>query len=169
MKVKLAYKTFLGVLVCIFLVLTSCRSTEEKIKAEVKTLSLPNSTLLYEFTDTYSGATGNCAGRFIDRWYGSETEYNNLIKVYEDQLLQEGWTLWPEDVVKIWRKQSQIGLFSIYTQTLTSQHTSNPRGQYDLPESFWLEAANYPTVYVVSISYMDAVHTRRCLENNPTQ
>lgn len=162
MKVKLDYKIFLGMLVGALLVLTSCRSAEEKIQAEVKSLSLPNSRLLYEYIDTYSGATGSCAGTFIDRWYGSETEYNSLIKVYEDQLLEDGWILWPEDVVRIWRKQSQRGLFSMHMQMLTSQDTSNPQGLYKLPESFWLEAANYPTIYVVSITYMDAVHTKHC-------
>ncbi|NIW46904.1 MAG: hypothetical protein GWN30_19775 [Gammaproteobacteria bacterium] len=146
----------------ISMILTSCSSEQEKIQAEFNTNVLSNSTLLYEYTDTFSGATNNCAGTFIDKWYGSEDVYQDVVKLYDEHLLNTGWVLWPEDVGRIWRKQNRAGLFSLSMTTLTKKRTTNPRGLYHLPDSLLLEAANYPTVYVISVRYMDAVHVKRC-------
>jgi hypothetical protein len=38
----------------------------------------------------------------------------------------------------------------------------NPVGLYELPASFLLEAANYPTVYAISLSYMSNFAAKRC-------
>jgi hypothetical protein len=153
---------FAVLLTSALLILVSCSSAEEQIRTEFDTLSPPNSTLLYEYTDTSSSATGDCAGMFIDRWYGSEIAYSDLVGMYEDQLWGEGWVLWPEDVVRIWRKQGQTSLFSLHMQELTDQDMGNPVGLYELPASFLLEAANYPTVYAISLSYMSNFAAKRC-------
>lgn len=152
----------LGLLVSVMLIVASCRSPEERIEAEYNTFSLPNSTLLYEYIDTYSGATESCSGMFIDRWYGSEATYDDLTTILEDQLSTRGWVLWPEDVVRIWRKQTQTGLFGLSMLALTGEEVTNPRGLYELPTSFFHETANYSTVYVISLTYMDASHVKRC-------
>ena len=149
---------FAVLLASVLLILTSCSSVEEQIRVEFDTLSPPNSTLLYEYTDTYSGATGDCAGRFIDRWYGSEIAYKDLVEMYEDQLSNRGWVLWPENVARIWRKQSQTGLFSLHIQAFTDEDTI----LYELPASFLHEAANYPTVYVISLTYKSSSAAKRC-------
>lgn len=153
---------FLGLLISILLLLTACSSTEERIWVEYDILSPPDSALLYEYTDNFSGATGSCAGMFTDRWYGSKLSYDQLTEILEKQLLGKGWVLWPEDVTQIWRKQSQMGLFSLSLQILTEEDTGNPQGLYKLPDSFLSEAANYPTVYVISLKYMDAFHEKHC-------
>lgn len=153
---------FAVLLASALLILASCSSAEEQIRTEFDTLSPPNSTLLYEYADTYSGATGDCAGMFIDRWYGSEIAYNDLVEMYEDQLWDEGWVLWPEDVVRIWRRQGQTGLFSLSIHDLPDEYKGNPRGLYELPASFLHEAANYPTAYVISLRYMSNSAAKRC-------
>ncbi len=152
----------LGILASLFLTLAACSSPEEEIRREFDAFPPSNSTLLYEYKDSESGATGDCAGMFIDRWYGSEVAYNDLVKTYEDQLPKKGWTLWPEDVVRIWRKQTQASLFSWHIEAFTGKSTTDLHGYHKLPDSLLREAANYSTAYVVSVSYMSSFAAKRC-------
>ncbi len=89
--------------------------------------------------------------------------YSDLVKMYEDRLLDKGWALWPEDVVRIWRKRTQMGLFSWHILAFSRESMTNPQGEYKLPDSFLREVAKYPTAYVVSLTYMDNIHAKRCL------
>jgi hypothetical protein len=158
--VKLNNK-LLYVLIGILLILVACSSATTKIEVEYNKLTSADSILLYEHIDTSSGATGACAGTFVDRWYGSKLPYEDLIEIYENQLPDKGWVLWPEDVVRIWRKRNASGLFGFYMQAFNGDKI-NPRGLYELPDTFMLEAADHSTVYVISMTYMDNFHTRRC-------
>ena len=152
----------LGVLASLLLTMASCSSPEEEIRSEFDAFSSSNSTLLYEYKDSSSSATGDCAGMFIDRWYGSEVSYSDIVKMYEDQLPKRGWTLWPEDVVRIWRKQTQAGLFSWHIEAFAGESTTDPQGEHELPDSFLREAANYSTVYVISVTYKGNFAAKRC-------
>jgi hypothetical protein len=152
----------LGILASLFLSLASCSSPEKQIQGEFDAFSSSNSTLLYEYEFTSSSATGDCGGMNIDRWYGSEVTYSDITKMYEDQLLEKGWTLWPEHVVRIWRKQTQAGLFSFYITAFTSKSMANLRNEYKLPDSLLREAAQYSTGYLISIGYMSTFAAQRC-------
>ena len=149
-------RRFLGFLIGLSILLVSCSSPEEQIRVEFDTdlFSIPPSTLLYEHADTYSSATGDCAGVVVDKWYGAETDYQEIVETYEGRFTDdEEWILWPEDVVRIWRKQTSNALFSMSIHVLENMDGSNPVHLYQLPDSFLQEAVKYPTVYAVSLSY----------------
>lgn len=127
--------------------------------------AVPDTTLIYEYQDAYSSATGDCAGMFIDRWYGSEMSYENIVKSYEKKFLDDGnWALRPEDATRIWRKQTQNELFSISIEAFTNQNESNPLHVYDLPDSLLQATTNYSTVYGISLSYMSKYSAKKCFE-----
>jgi hypothetical protein len=158
---------FLGLLICAWLLCVSCTSPEEKTRTEFNTnvFSVPDTTLLYEYTATSSSATGSCAGMFIDRWYGSELSYKSIVERYEKNLVAaKDWVLWPEDVARIWRKQTQNELFSVSIEALTSQDTSNPLGLYDLPASLLQTRRKYPTVYGISLRYLSKYGAEKCFK-----
>lgn len=163
---KSGYK-ILGLLISAYLLLISCTSPEEKTRTEFNTnaFSVPNTTLLYEYTDTYSNATGSCAGMFIDRWYGSEISYESIVESYEKNLAADKeWVLWPEDVARIWRKQTKNELFSMSIEALTIQDTNNPLHLYDLPVSLLQARVQYPTVYGISLKYLSKYGAKKCFK-----
>ena len=105
----------------------------------------------------YSSATGDCAGVVVDKWYGSEMDYQEIVERYEKKFTNdEEWTLWSEDVARIWRKQTSNALFSMSIHVLENMDGSNPVHLYQLPDSFLQEAVKYPTVYAVSLRYSGA-------------
>ena len=157
----------LGFLIGLSILLVSCSSPEEQIRDEFDTdlFSMPTSTLLYEYADTYSSATGDCAGVVVDKWYGSEMDYQEIVERYEKKFTDdEEWTLWSEDVARIWRKQTSNALFSMSIHVLENMDRSNRVQLYQLPDSFLQEAAEYPTVYAVSLRYMSKYAANKCFK-----
>jgi len=166
-RVMKSGRLFLGVLISLVFLLASCTSPEQLIRTRFNTdtFSVPNTTLLYEYTDSYSSATGDCAGMFIDRWYGSGMNYQDIVEIYEGRLADDrGWELWPEDVARIWRKQTKDGLFSMSTVALKNKNGSNPLGIYKLPGSFLQETNKYSTTYAISLRYMSNFGVRKCFK-----
>jgi hypothetical protein len=163
MPVRKMTNGFLKLWLGLLLLLVACTSSEELVVAEFETLSLPNSTLLYESSYVASGATGDCTSSVIDRWYGSSTSLESIAEIFGDQLLNEGWMIETEDVVQIWRKKDSNGLFTLAAKLFASNETINPnRAYYYLPDSIVNELVNYKEVYVITLSYMPGSDVERC-------
>ena len=153
----------IGFLVSLFLIIMSCQSNQDRIQTQLDAFSIPNSTLLHKHSGVSSSATGNCAGTFIDYWYGSDIPYNDIDIILENEFFGNRWGLWPEDVVRIWRKQTETGLFSLSKQVTTKENITNVSGGlYKLPDSLYHEVKNYSTIYIISLDYMASSNAKSC-------
>ena len=153
-----------GVLIALILVLTSsCTSAESRLKAEFDVLPQTASTLLYEYEGTSAGATGECAGTFLHRWYGSAMAVEDVVKMVEDSLSDYGWTILPDEVGKIWSKENKEGLYQVSLNIFdTPKAISQEQGLYKLPDPFMSQATNYQTVYLISMNYTYPSVAKKC-------
>lgn len=159
---KLTYE-IIGLVSSLLLATTACVSSENLIVTEYETLNYPTSTLMYEYSFTTSSATGKCTGNAIDRWYGSEAESGSVLDIFEQQLPENGWEMWPEDVTRIWRKEDRDGLFTFSIHMFALEEEIDPnRAYYTLPDSILLQATEYQTVYVITMSHMSSTDATRC-------
>ncbi len=159
---KLAYK-ILGLVSSLLLATVACVSSESLIDTEYETLKHPASTLKYEYSFTTSSATGKCVGNAIDRWYGTQEEHGNVLEFFEQQLSGNGWEIWPEDVVQIWRKEDKDGIFTLSLYVFANGEEIDPnRAYYTLPDSILFQATDYQTVYVITLSHMSSADATRC-------
>jgi len=159
-------KLYLGsfwLLAFVVIGLTSCASSEERLNSMFEALPQIDSTLLFEYSDTYSSATGECVGVFLDRWYGTSTTSEDVTALYFASLPKDGWNIWPEDVVEIWSLQNSDGLFRMTVDVYNDPGSiSQQQANYQLPNSFYPEASHYRTVYLVSMTYRSPAAAERC-------
>ena len=151
------------IVIFLVFVLTSCVSTEERLNNKFDTLPDVESTLIYEYTDVFSGATGQCHGTFMVRWFGTDLETQTVSKLYSDAFSEKGWVIWPEEVVEIWSIEGDNGLYragvSVYADPTS---ISQEQGSYRLPDSVFRELSRYRTVYLLSITYSSSSVVKRC-------
>ena len=151
------------IVIFLVFVLTSCVSTEERLNNKFDTLPDVESTLIYEYTDVFSGATGQCHGTFMVRWFGTDLETQTVSKLYSDAFSEKGWVIWPEEVVEIWSIEGDNGLYragvSVYEDPTS---ISQEQGSYILPDSVFRELSRYRTVYLLSITYSSSSVVKRC-------
>ena len=149
--------------IVIAIVLTSCISTEGRLNAKFDTLPQVNSTLLYEYGDVSSGATGKCVGIFLDRWYGTTLDAETVEKMYSDGFTKNGWIIRPEEVVEIWSTEGEDGLYRAHLDIFAdSAVISQEQGDYKLPDSVLTDAVDYQTVYLLSMVYMSPSAAEKC-------
>jgi hypothetical protein len=159
---KMRYGLFCLVL-AITLTLTSCVSAKNKLNAKFDTLPQIGSTLLYDYSAVFSGATAECRGTLLHRWYGAAIDAEAVTKLYSDSLAKNGWSIWPEEVIKIWSIEGQDGLFRVGVDTFTAaDNISKEQGSYQLPDSVLLEATNYQTIYLINMVYMSPSEAKSC-------
>lgn len=143
--------------------LSACVSPEERIKAQFDTLPQPDSTLLYEYSASSSSATGDCAGVFMHRWYGTAMSTEDVAKFYADYLANHGWGIRPEEVVEIWSREDKDGLYRIGVDVFVDPKAiSQEQGDYQLPATVLLETSQHATVYLLSMTYMVPYATKKC-------
>jgi len=144
-------------------ILAACVSPEERIKAQFDTLPQTDSTLLYEYSASSSSATGDCAGVFMHRWYGTTISKKDVAKFYADYLTNHGWSIRSEGVGGIWNRENEDGLYRIAVDVIADPKAiSQEQGNYQLPETFLLEASQHPTVYLLSMTYMVPYAAKKC-------
>ena len=151
--------------IAIFLVfvLTSCVSAEERLNNKFDTLPEVESTLIYEYSDVFSGATGECHGTFLDRWFGTELDAETVSKLYSDAFSGKGWTIWPEEVVEIWSIEGDYGLYRAGLDVFADPtNISQQQADYRLSESVFRELSYYRTVYLLSMNYSFSSVVKRC-------
>lgn len=154
---------FLQIFIVPILILTSCTSVEDRLKTEFDTLSQDNSIQLYEYGSVSSGATGDCIGTFLHRWYGTEMQVKEVVEKYEDNLANAGWTLTPDEVGETWSKENNGGLFQVSLNIFTAPESiSQEQGLYKLPDSVLLEAVKHQIVYLVSMTYTYSSVAKKC-------
>jgi hypothetical protein len=158
-----SYHKYLWTAVLLVFGLTSCVSAEERLNTKFDTLPEIDSTLVYEYSAEYSGATGGCTGTFLDRWYGTKLDAETVSELYSDSFLKDGWVIWPEDVVEIWSMESKDGLYRVDLDVFADPtHVSKQQYSYRLPDSDFRELSHYRTVYVLSMTYRSLSVARRC-------
>jgi hypothetical protein len=155
--------SFSGLWLFLLLLLVSCTPAEERIATEFETLPLPDSTLLYENFYVSSGATGDCISSVADKWYGTKITFQNDTDIFGEQLADKGWVQWPEDVVPIWRKETNDGLYTLGL-TIYDNHEEITSGStyYQLPDPILNEMSSYQTTYLIRLSYMTPSASERC-------
>ena len=159
---KSRYRYLLITIVLVF-VLTSCVSAEERLNKKFDTLPEVESTLIYEYSDVFSGASGRCHGTFLDRWYGTELDAETVSKLYTDSFSEKGWTIWPEEVVEIWSLESNDGLYRVGLDVFTDlADISQQQDGYKLSESVFRELSHYRTVYLLGMTYRSSSVAKRC-------
>lgn len=145
------------------LVATSCASAEDLLKAKFGTLPQVDATLLYEYGDVSSGATGKCIGIFFDRWYGTTLDAKTVAKIYSDGFAESGWSIRPDEVVEIWSIESEDGLYRAGLDTFSDPTAiSQEQGGYKLPDAVLYDAVRYQTVYLLSMVYMSRYAADKC-------
>ena len=121
--------------------LVSCTPPKERLISKFDALPQIDSVLLYEYSDAFYSASGECIGTFLDRWYGTSTSSEDVTKLYSASLPKNGWSIWPEDVVEIWSLQNSDGLYRTGVNVYNDPATiSQQQADYQLPDSFYLEA-----------------------------
>jgi hypothetical protein len=144
-------------------VLTSCVSAKERLNNKFDTLPEVESTLIYEYTDVFSGATGRCTGKFVDRWYGTDLDAQTVSKLYSDAFSEKGWIIWPEEVVEIWSIEGDNGLYRAGVSVYADPNSiSQEQADYRLPDSIFRELSHYRTVYLLSMTYSPSSVVKRC-------
>jgi hypothetical protein len=143
--------------------LSSCVSPEERLKDQFNMLPRLDSTLLYEYGATSSGATGDCIGVFEHRWYGTSTSNEDIAKFYTDYLNNNGWSIWSGEAVEIWSREQEDGLYRTGIDIFSDPKTiSKEQGSYQLPTTVLLEASQHETVYLLSMTYMVPRVAKKC-------
>ena len=159
---KIIYR-FLWLLIFTALGLVSCTSPEERINAQFDALPHVNSALLYQYGAAASSATGDCGGEFQHRWYGTAMSDQDVTNFYSDYFSDNGWSVRPEEVVEIWSREDDDGLYRIGVSVFTDPaDISQEQGSYRLPTSVILEAAHDQTVYLVGMFYMTPYAAEKC-------
>lgn len=160
---KLANKSLM-LCVSLMITLASCVSEQQQPRAELSSLTPPKSVLLYENPHISSGATDECLAAALDQWYASQNKFSDLVTEFERQLPAQGWTLGPEDSSRIWRKQTQEGLFSLYLGDYSNRSEIEfyEMDNGPLPKSLVQEAAQYTTLFVVHVSFMQPEFVKSC-------
>jgi len=153
----------LWITIVIVLVLTSCVSAEERLNNKFDTLPEVESTLIYEYTDVFSGATGQCHGTFLVRWFGTDLDAETVSKLYSDGFSEKGWIIRPEEVVEIWSIEGDHGLYRTRPSVFVDPTgISQEQGSYRLPDSVFRELPRYRTVYLISMTYSSSSVAKRC-------
>ncbi|MBK8986838.1 MAG: hypothetical protein IPM39_12320 [Chloroflexi bacterium] len=147
----------------LLMTLTACVSSENLITTEYDKLMYPASTLMYTHSFTTSSATGKCAGQASDRWYGAESDPNVLLDAFKTELSRNGWAIWSEDTVQMWRKESDDGLFTFSIHVFKEETIDPNQAYYNLPDSVLLQLTDYQSAYVTTISHMSPSDANRCL------
>jgi len=150
-------------IVLILILISSCTSAEDRLKTEFDALPQANSILLYEYGSVSSGATGDCIGTFLHRWYGSAMRVEEVVKLYEDNLANAGWTFTPDEVGEFWSKENKQGLYQVNLNIFTAPETiSQEQGLYKLPNSVLLETVKYQVIYLISMTYLYPSAAKKC-------
>ena len=90
----------------------------------------------------------------------------DVTNFYSDYFSDNGWSVRPEEVVEIWSREDDDGLYRIGVSVFTDPaDISQEQGSYRLPASVILEAAHYQTVYLVSMFYMTPYAAEKCFEH----
>jgi hypothetical protein len=159
---KLRYSSMWIAIFLIF-VLTSCVSAEERLNNKFDTLPEVESTLIHEYSDVFSGASGRCHGTFLDRWFGTELDAETVSKLYSDSFSEKGWIIWPEEVVEIWSIEGDNGLYRAGLDVFADPtNISRQQADYRLSESVLHELSRYRTVYLLSITYSSLSVVKKC-------
>ena len=148
----------------LFLLLIGCVASENSVVTEFRKLEHSKSTLIHTETFPTSSATGECSGRANDWWYGTEETGDELIRDFIKQLSRNGWDIWSSDQDKVWRKETDRGLFTFSLYVFNSVEQINPnRAFYNLSDAVLHEMSRYETIYVATLSHMSPADTVRCL------
>lgn len=155
--------SFLCGAVALVLVLTSCVSAEERLYSQFDALLRVDSSLIYESSSEFSGATGRCKGTFLDRWYGTTLDAETVSKLFTDDFSRKGWIIWPEEVVEIWSLESNDGLYRAHLDIFADPiSVSQEQSNYRLSDSVFHELAQYPTVFLLGMTYMSSSEAKKC-------
>jgi hypothetical protein len=140
-------------------------SPEELLTTQIDTVAPndPGSILVFEQFSTSSAATGACKSTWVDRWYGTDDSFDEVREGYQAKIA-EAWETWPEDVVPIWRLESENGLFSSVLVDVSGGINPEREG-YVLPEFAIQELEDHPTAYLLRLGHMSVSQTRRCFEH----
>ena len=163
MKPIKSHFSFFCLAILIAWLLPACTSSEERITAQFDTLPQIDSTILYEYSAAYSSATGDCGGTFQDRWYGTSMSAEDVEKLFSDYLSLNGWSIWPEEVIEIWSREDDDGLYRMSVDIFAeAAEISQEQASYKLPKSVLVEASQYQTIYLLSMTYKTLYAAKKC-------
>ncbi len=156
-------------------ILSSCISSEERIKvqpdalspeehinAQFDTLPQADSTLLYEDGGTSFNAKRDCPRTFQIRWYGTTMYFSTVIKRYRDDFSHNGW--WADPMFDVWGLESADGAYraGLYIVEDLKKISQEKEDHYKLPASVLAEAAHYRTVYYLDMDYARPDAVKKC-------
>lgn len=158
-------REYLWMALVLISLLTSCTSDEERLSAQFDALPEVKSVLLYQHSSEFSGAAGRCKGTLLDRWYGTDLEPKIISELYEEHLLAKGWSIWPEEVVEIWSKEGENGLYRVHIDVFADPaNISQQQGGYRFPDSEYAELSLHKTVYLLNVTYMSSSEATECFD-----
>jgi hypothetical protein len=158
-----SHSSFLWSAAVLLLMLTSCVSVEERLNRQFDALPRIDSSLIYESSSEFSGATGRCKGTFLDRWYGTALDAETVSKLYADSFSEKGWVIWPEEVVEIWSLESNDGLYRAHLDVFADPTgISQEQSSYRLSDSVFHELTQYQTVFLLGMTYMSSSEAKKC-------
>jgi len=145
------------------LCLASCISIEKEIIHKLDEFPDADSKLIYEYIGTTGGATGDCIGLFTDRWYGTLLSAEEINEQYTIYLQENGWEIWPDEVVEIWSQEVDEGLYRFGINIFPDSNSfAQERGSYRLPDHVIQEAREYSIVYHTTMIFMTQKSANRC-------
>ena len=146
--------------------LTSCTDPKTLLSAELDTFPNPNSTLLHEYGAVSSSATGDCIVTFMDRWYGTSINIEEITELFSTFFFENGWNIRSEEVVEIWSKKTKDGLYRVGLSTFTDPTAvSQEQGSYRLPDSVLQDFTQHQTIYLLGMTFMYPGPAEKCFGN----
>jgi hypothetical protein len=157
---KIVTATYKYLVLFVFLMglcLVSCTSGRDRIDRLVETLPVPpNVDLLYEQEGVNQGSEDACFFPYEKRLYGTNQDFKQIVKFYEDVLDPTIWRKWRDNYTPpgspSWRKDKDFWL----------DLRSDPR--LDFPEKTVNDAqSNYESIYFLTVTYSDRIAREKCL------
>ena len=140
------------------MVCVSCTTGPEKIETMSETLPVALSTsLLYEESGERQGAQDACFFPYKKLLYGTEQSFEEIVEFYETSLSREGWAKRTDGLIQnnspSWVKNEEYWV----------SVKSDPG--LDFPQNVVEDAqAKYETVYFVTITHIDWIARKWCLQ-----
>jgi len=152
----------LGFLLIGMLACSSGTSVTELIEERYAELEITNNLdLMYEYEQDSMGSTGACRSKWLDRWYRSDSPFDEIQQAFEEGMQTAGWERWPDDVVDMWRLNTSQGL---YSGLIRDQSDRSPAEsfEYTLPDEVLDAFSEDVTVIRINIGFMTPKSAKSC-------
>ena len=105
----------------------------------------PDVSLVDEVDGFFGGSDERCYGAYVDRLYGTESAFDDVLMFYEESMSSDGWQRDRTASGPVWMSSTRHFLLSVYSEVDASRIPS---------ESIETAQKQFPTLYGLALTYM---------------